>query len=78
MPVMRLPGGGSAIVCTRGPKTKPKPCVRCGAVSTRLCDAQLAPDLAGKARSCDAPICARCTTSPRPGVDYCPDHKGNK
>lgn len=65
---VKLPGGGAAIVCERGPRPKPKYCA-CGAKATRLCDAPT-----GKGRTCDRPLCDGCTSSPAPEVDHCPEH----
>lgn len=47
----------------------PQPCSTCKASSaTRLCDARVGRNL------CSAPICARCTTSGVPSLDFCPAH----
>lgn len=62
-----LPGGGTAIVCTR---ERPARCA-CGHLHTRLCDWKV-PDR--KSGTCDAPLCAVCSTSPAPDKDLCPDH----
>lgn len=63
-----LPGGGSAIVC--GGRRSQR--CRCGRTATLLCDWKLAGDPHG--RTCDAPLCDRCTTSPAPEKDLCPKH----
>lgn len=70
--VVKLPGGGGAIICSRGPRPKQKRCA-CGAVATLLCDADV-----GAGKTCDKPLCARCTFSPGPELDYCPDHSNQK
>lgn len=62
-----LPGGGTAIVCTPG---RAKRC-KCGRRATLECDWKVP---ARRSGTCDAPICAACTTSPAPGKDICPDH----
>lgn len=62
-----LPGGGTAIVCgTR----KRKRC-DCGRPATLACDWKVP---SRKSGTCDAPICAGCTTSPAPEKDLCPAH----
>lgn len=61
-----LPGGGAAIVCTK----RTKRCA-CGRPATLACDWKVATRKSG---TCDAPVCARCTTSPAPGKDLCRSH----
>lgn len=62
-----MPGGGNAIVCTgRG-----KRCRSCKRPATLECDWKVPKRRSG---TCDAPICARCATSPAPGKDLCPTH----
>lgn len=63
----RIPGGGAAIVCSRR-----KSCSVCGAPSDKLCDYPLTGEKAGK--TCDRPLCRRCTAHRPPDVDYCPAH----
>lgn len=65
-----LGGGGFAIICSRGPK--PKPCVVCGAKSSRLCDFPLKGKKAGK--TCDAALCPRHAVRVVKDLDYCPAH----
>jgi hypothetical protein len=60
-----MPGGGSAIVCTQTRRCK------CGRRAPLLCDWKVPGKRSG---TCDAPICARCTTSPQPGKDLCANH----
>lgn len=60
-----MPGGGTAIVC--GPTKRCK----CGRRATLACDWKVPTKRSG---TCDAPICAGCTTSPAPDKDLCPDH----
>jgi hypothetical protein len=62
-----LPDGTRAIVCLSGPRLKP--CRVCGKRSTLLCD------WSELGRACNAPLCKACAISPRPGVDYCPEHR---
>lgn len=64
-----LKGGGVAIVCTG--RQRPKKCKGCGRPAGLACDWKVPNRKSG---TCDAPICARCTTSPAPGKDLCPDH----
>lgn len=62
-----LPGGGSAIVCG----TRSRQRCACGKPATLACDWKVPTKKSG---TCDAPICARCTTSPAPDKDLCPSH----
>lgn len=62
---VKLPNGGSAILC--GTKRRCK----CGRRATLLCDWKVPTKKSG---TCDAPICTRCTTSPAPDKDLCPKH----
>lgn len=59
--------GVRAIVCTSG---RAKRC-RCGRVATRECDWKVP---SRKSGTCDAPVCDRCTLSPAPDKDLCPEH----
>lgn len=70
---IKLPGGGTAIVCGRFPRAKP--CSVCRVhVGNKLCDGRIP----GCPRTCDAPLCACCAvTRPNPKkpgdtLDYCP------
>lgn len=65
-------GGANAIVC--GPAPKRRAC-RCGRVADLLCDWKV--DRGGQSGTCDAPVCARCTTKPAPDKDLCPRHAGD-
>lgn len=60
--------GGFAIVCSRGRTPK---CRTCGHPGLLLCDYRLP-----SGQTCDAPLCHRCAVSPKPNVDYCPEHRG--
>lgn len=65
-----LPGGGVAIVCTRGRRKRKPACKFCGVADAGfLCDAPVA-----KRRTCDAPICGGCRVNVGPNVDVCPEH----
>jgi hypothetical protein len=66
---MKLPGGGTAIVC--GPRVKSRPCHFCKRPSTKLCDA---PDPFRESGTCDAPLCDACAVKVGPNRDYCPNH----
>lgn len=65
---VRLPDGGAAIVC--GPRQRAQRC-SCGRPAGLLCDWRIP---ARKSGTCDRPICDRCTTSPAPEKDLCPEH----
>lgn len=61
---IQLPGGGVAIVCSRG-KTKRPACSVCGRPDAALlCD--------GGPHACDVPICKSCAVHRDPDHDYCP------
>lgn len=62
-----LPTGGHAIVCSGGRR---KRCA-CGRRADLLCDWKVEGKRSG---TCDAPLCSRCTTSPAPEKDLCPEH----
>ena len=64
---IRLPGGGSAIVCSG---RRSQRCA-CGRPATRLCDWKVATRRSG---TCDKPLCANCSTMPQADKDLCPDH----
>lgn len=64
---VEIPGVGRGFVCTR---TKRKRC-SCGRPATLECDWKVPTRKSG---TCDAPICATCTTSPAPEKDLCPKH----
>ncbi len=83
---VRLDDGAVALMC--GPRRVPrKPCVACGAPSTRLCDfvVERAPRsqlrLSGVVThqpletTCDAALCARCTQRIGRSEDRCPAHR---
>jgi hypothetical protein len=59
--------GLNAIVCGSGARIRS--CVKCAEPAERLCDWKT-----GRDRTCDLPMCARCTSSPAPGKDLCPKH----
>lgn len=65
--VVSLPNGGSAIVCSGGRR----PRCKCGGPAPLLCDWKVSGKKSG---TCDAPLCASCTTSPAPNKDLCPEH----
>jgi hypothetical protein len=64
-----LPGGGSAIVCSR--ETRMRRCSVCKRSTRdyRLCDYPIAGE-----RTCDRVLCAACAAHVEPDTDYCPDH----
>ncbi len=67
---IKLPGGGSAIICSRGPRRKP--CCHCGRPSDKLCDFPLTGAKAGS--TCDRPVCENHAIHREPDTDYCPTH----
>jgi hypothetical protein len=83
---VRMPWGATGILRMSG--RRPPPCVKCGAVSTRLCDWKIkssatmadryapgrAPGQATRGKTCSAPICDHCTYSPASDKDLCPTH----
>ena len=64
-------GKGTAIVCGR---PRPRPCAYCGAPHTRLCDYPLDKNVA-EYRTCDTPMCDRCTHRAGREEDYCREHR---
>jgi len=68
--VVELPGGGRGFAC--GPRRAPRRC-GCGAPASLLCDWKTP---VRKSGTCDAPLCARCASSPAPGKNLCPEHAG--
>ena len=66
--IIPIPGGGKAIVCSGRARTKQ---CHCGNPATLACDWKVP---ARKSGTCDAAICARCTTAPAPDKDLCPAH----
>lgn len=66
--VVKMPGGGVAIVCSRG--RRHKRCA-CGRTANRLCDWKVKGKRSG---TCDEPLCERCTHSPASEKDLCPTH----
>ncbi len=65
---INLPGGGSAIICSRSSQ---KRCAG-GRPATKLCDFPLAGTKAGK--TCDKPLCVVCAVHREPDIDYCRPH----
>lgn len=66
--VVKMPGGGVAIVCSRGHKAKR---CACGRAANRLCDWKVKAKRSG---TCDVPLCELCTHSPASEKDLCPKH----
>ena len=60
--------GVRAIVCSSGRR----PRCKCGKPATLACDWKIPRKKSG---TCDAPICAECTTKPSADKDICPDHR---
>lgn len=61
--------GATAIVCTRGKKTKVAPCGFCKESHTKLCDYPM------RHGTCDLKMCDVHATNVGPDQDYCPTHK---
>lgn len=61
--------GARGFVCTG--RRSHKRCVQCGQPADRLCDWKVEDRRSG---TCDAPICANCTSKPAEGKDLCPQH----
>jgi hypothetical protein len=61
-----LPGGGRAILCGR---ERISTCVKCGAIAGLLCDWKLS-----ARKTCDAPLCDACASSPAQNKHLCPAH----
>lgn len=68
-----MPGGGFAIICSRGKRER---CQFCGASASKQCDFPV--ERKGKQTTCDAWMCNRCATPQGPNLDYCPPHERNK
>jgi hypothetical protein len=68
---VRLPGGGSAIVCGRHRRRPKCSAPGCSAPSEFQCDA---PAPRRKSGTCDRHLCASHRTTPQDGVDFCPEH----
>ena len=66
---IKLDNGATGFVCPRG--KRPIRCTQCGKPGDLLCDWKVKGKASG---TCDAPICERCTMSPAPDKDLCPDH----
>lgn len=64
-----LPGGEIVIACSRQ-RGRRRRC-KCGRPATLLCDWKMPRRKSG---TCDAPLCAGCSTAPAPGKDLCPAH----
>jgi hypothetical protein len=64
-----LPGGGRAILCSRGRR---KFCQFCSKeAATLLCDGP--PPRGAKRKTCDASVCRSCATHVGPNRDLCPN-----
>ncbi len=57
---------GTMFICGRGPR---KQRCACGYTATRLCDWKV-----GGGRTCDKPLCVKCTHEPAEDKDLCPTH----
>jgi hypothetical protein len=69
---VKLPGGGSAIVC--GPRGRTQKCAYCAKSSVALCDAVVGKTLGGADITCDRPLCKDHARHVEPDEDFCPNH----
>ncbi len=71
--VVSLPGGGIAIICSRGPRGRPVLCQypECARPGIVLCDA---PD--GEGGTCDLRCCPRHSKRIASNTDHCWHHAG--
>jgi len=71
-----IPGGGIAIVCSRGSTANHRRCVVCklpgNQCDMKLCDYPLHGEKAGQ--TCDRPICRDHALHVEPDTDFCPAH----
>jgi hypothetical protein len=65
--VVRIPGGATAIVCSR--RERQRRCKHCGRPAGKLCDHPKP-----RGGTCDAPLCDHCAVPGGPDIDYCPTH----
>lgn len=65
---VQIPGGGVAIVCSRG--RRQKRCHQCGQSAKLLCDWKIA-----KGKTCDMQICATHAQEVAPEKHLCPEHQ---
>ncbi len=74
---VKLPGGGTAIVCSRGHAVRrfSQKCAYCQNESSLLCDFKV-----GEGKTCDKPICKRCSVHVGENLDHCRIHsiRGDK
>ena len=68
--IKNLPGGGYAVICSRGARSKP--CVTCGKAHQVLCDYPVTRN--GKPGTCDRACCRQHAVSVGPDRDYCLAH----
>jgi hypothetical protein len=61
----KTPDGATGIICTATRRCK------CGRRATLECDWKMPNKKSG---TCDAPLCAGCSTKPAPGKDLCAKH----
>lgn len=66
---VQLPGGATAIVCSRGRRHRACSVAGCARTATLLCDAPK-----GRGRTCDAAMCAGHATEVGPDLHHCPSH----
>lgn len=73
---VRLPGGGTAIVCHSGPRPRTRRACSCGCgrTATLRCDYPVPGKTGTRRYTCDAYLCRQCAVAAGPDLDYCPSH----
>lgn len=67
---VKLPDGGFAIVCSRGPRRSNR--CKCGRDGAFLCDWKITK--ADQTTTCDRPLCETCAHEVAPEKHLCPTH----
>jgi hypothetical protein len=67
-----LGGGATAIVCTRGQRSRSCATPGCANRADKQCDFPVTRN--GKTATCDRHICSRCAVSKGSALDFCPPH----
>lgn len=68
---VKLPGGVTALVCTRGRRGPAPLCKDCGRPASVFCDF---PSTIKPGTTCDRPLCGSCSKSVGSNKDYCLRH----
>jgi len=69
---VNLGGGATAIICTRGQRSRSCTTPGCTNRADKQCDFRVSRN--GKAATCDRYICSRCAVSKGADLDYCGPH----